>query len=94
VETAGPAVRATLAVAAAATGGFLAGAGFDALFVAGAAFLVATDFAGFFFGAVFARDGIVFLRVAQFGRDRFSLTQIETEATFEQEKTVGRRGFN
>ena len=62
--TAGAAVRAMApAVAAAAATGFLAGVGFDALFEAAAAFFAA-GFAGFFFAAVFARVGIVFLRMA------------------------------
>jgi hypothetical protein len=49
--------------------------------------------AAFFLGA-FVRDGIVFLRMTQFGRDRVFYGQIETGAAFEQEKTAGKRGFH
>jgi hypothetical protein len=68
--------------------GFLADAAWSAFFWPVAGFLAA-GFAAFFLGTGFVRDGIVFLRVTQFGRRHFCIAQIETGATFEQEKTVG-----
>lgn len=49
----------------------MAGFGFAALFLAGAAFLAA-GFPAFVFDAAFARDGIIFLRMALADRKRFS----------------------